>query len=116
MTRPTARAISPEAPMNSPLVAAPATGTGMGAVELPPGPVGAGPMAPPVAPPVAETTTSAGAVQGVVGNGERVTMSGTEETGWQASQATMVSDEDAWSWAGVWAPVRAASTVDGTKC
>lgn len=79
--------------MNNPRVLAPATGTGMGAVELPPGLVGAGPTAPPVA----ETTTSAGAVQGVVGNGDRVTMSGVEETGPQASQATMVSDEAAWA-------------------
>lgn len=79
-----AKAKRPVAPANMVLALAAATGGGKLAVELAPG----------TAPPVAATVIRDGAVHGVVGTGDRVTMSGVEETGTQAEQTTVETAAD----------------------
>ncbi|KAG5917683.1 hypothetical protein E4U53_004173, partial [Claviceps sorghi] len=87
---PIASAISPITPTPTPRPGAPATAGGRPEGTSPPVPAG--------------SVTSAGAVQGVVGSGERVTTSGVEAVGLQASQTTVDTDE-----ASVWAAARLAT-------
>lgn len=67
-----------------------ATGGVIVAVEFPPGLVGDPPFPP--FPPVTGTVVSTGSVQGVVGTGDRVTISGVVDTCLQASQTTVVAE------------------------